>query len=158
MESRYRAYAVKIDAIESQNAIPLRLLDLLAGQIPVVQVANARAEIGSKAQPAEIGNLKPGSDGVNQAVEISEVGIDAEERDDIDGSLNWTVKTKEERSPDEVEAKLDGVEGHGMSGRGDVVGGVEGRETDVGDTIGGVTHGAVENGPDRTKEPWWRVN
>lgn len=123
------------------SSILLLLLGrLLARQIPVVQVSNASAEVGGKAQPAEVWDLAPSGNRVNGAVEVRQVAIDSNEGDNINRCLNGTVEAKEKRGPEEVEAELDAVESHGLSSGTDGIRGGKGREANVGSSICGVTH------------------
>lgn len=145
----------------------------------MVQVANASTEVCGKAQPAQVRDLTPASDGVDGAPNISQIPVNTNKSNYINRRCNGAVETKEEGGPNEIESKLDRVECHGLPGRPDGLRGRERREAIECRTICSVTHytramdlwsarkdrahigcarrSPIEDGPDRAEEPWRRV-
>lgn len=90
-------------------------------QIPVVEVSSPGAEICREAQPAQIRKLQQAGRLIDGAPEVRDVAVDADEADNVNRGLDGSLGAEEERHPDEVEGKLDGVEGHGVFGGADGV-------------------------------------
>lgn len=80
-----------------------RLSDLLAGKVPVIEIASAGAQVRRKAEPDQVGCLAPSGAGIDPAPEIGDVPVEANEGKDVDGCLNGALRDEEERHPGEVD-------------------------------------------------------
>jgi len=133
-----------------------RRSDRLVLQVPIIQISHSNRQIRRKAEPSQIWNQAPRSDGINLAPQVRHVSNGSGEGDDVDSGLDGAPGTKEERHPDEVEAELDGVEGGSVLGGFEDVFWLEGGEAGGDGAVGGVAHEAVEEGPCRTEDlGWW---
>lgn len=72
--------------------------------------AEAHAQVAGKAQPCKVRSHDPGARLVNPAPSVSEVADGAGQSNNVDSSGKRTAKAKEERHPDQVQAKLHGIE------------------------------------------------
>lgn len=68
------------------------------------------AEISGEAQPCHIGGQEPSAGLINLVPGVGEVADDAVESDNVGNGFNGTAETEEQRGPNQVQAKLDGVE------------------------------------------------
>ena len=120
------------------------LYHLFVLQVPVIQIANSRADVSGEAQPAKIWGHAPPSDTVDRPPEVGQIGISAEESDDVNGGFDWSLGDEEERHPGQVQAKLDSVQGCALLGHSDLVDGREWRvNSGIDRAVGSVAHESI---------------
>lgn len=113
-------------------------------QIPVVQVSRSITQVCCKAQPCQVRSLAPARNRIHGSPQVGQVAIESQQGNDVNGSFNRALCDEEERHPGEVEAKLDGVNGHAMLCCLDGLWRGQRGEADVSGAVGGVSHESCE--------------
>jgi len=76
----------------------------------MVQISHARVQIRGKAEPSQIWNHAPTSNIVDPKVEIRQVAVQANERQDVGKREDRSTEPEEQRHPRQIQAELGRVQ------------------------------------------------
>lgn len=135
---------------------PLFILGLLGSQLPPIEIPHPDAQVRREAQPPKVRGHAPGRDGVELAVQVGQVDVGAEQRQDVDRRGDGLLDAEKNGRPDQVQGKLDRVDGRGVACGCDGVWTIERGEPVEPGAMSSVAHQAIKKGPRWAEEPCWR--